>query len=154
MTGEARGAAAGYTSSHERSERHAGTDLPALLLSASASSLRRLVAIEGLGPSPKAIAERGTKSMAKRMREWVDEQRKLSGRLPRRYPTIEDAFKRMQEENKHLSAEQARHLTQQGVNQNEDGTYSWKFDNYVRVNPPYDMSYPEIEKLWTQIACP
>ncbi len=92
--------------------------------------------------------------MAERMRDWVDEQRKLSGRLPRRYPTIEDAFKRMQDENKHLSAEQARHLTQQGVNQNEDGTYSWKFDNYVRTSPPYDMSYTDIEHLWTQIACP
>ena len=39
----------------------------------------------------------------------------------------------MQEENPHLSPEQARHLTQHGVNQNEDGTYSWKFDNYVRA---------------------
>ena len=54
-------------------------------------------------------------------------------------PRIEDAFKRMQEENKHLTPEQARHLTQHGVNQNEDGTYSWKFDNYVRSWPPYDM---------------
>jgi len=116
--------------------------------------VRRLVAIEGLGPSPKMIAERGNKPMTDRMTAWIDEQRKLSGRLPRRYPTIEDAFARMQEENKHLSAEQARHLTEQGVNQNEDGTYSWKFDNYVRVNPPYDMSYPEIETLWTQITCP
>ncbi|MDP1967509.1 MAG: alpha/beta hydrolase, partial [Reyranella sp.] len=73
--------------------------------------VRKLVAIEGLGPSPKVIAER-KKTMAERMREWVDEQRKLSARGPRKYPTIEDAFKRMQEENKHLSAEQARHLTQ------------------------------------------
>ena len=116
--------------------------------------MRKLVAIEGLGPSPKAIAERGIKDMSERMREWVDEQRKLSGRLPRRYPTIEDAFKRMQEENTHLTAEQARHLTQQGVNQNEDGTYSWKFDNYVRAWPPYDMTYEAIESLWAQIACP
>jgi len=116
--------------------------------------VRKLVAIEGLGPSPKVIAERGRKAMDERMRDWVEEQRKLSWRLPRRYPTIEDAFKRMQEENKHLSAEQARHLTQQGVNQNEDGTYSWKFDNYVRAWPPYDMSYEDIEHLWTQIACP
>jgi pimeloyl-ACP methyl ester carboxylesterase len=117
-------------------------------------TVRKLVAIEGLGPSPKVIAERATKTLADRMREWVDEQRKLSGRLPRRYPSIEEAFKRMQEENKHLSAEQARHLTEQGVNQNEDGTYSWKFDNYVRLNPPYDMTYPDIETLWTRITCP
>ena len=39
----------------------------------------------------------------------------------------------MQEANPHLSPEQARHLTAHGVNQNEDGTYSWKFDNYVRA---------------------
>jgi len=117
-------------------------------------NVRKLVAIEGLGPSPKVIAERGTKGMADRMQEWVAEQRKLSGRLPRRYASIEEAFRRMQEENKHLSAEQARHLTEQGVNQNEDGTYSWKFDNYVRVNQPYDMSYAAIEGLWARITCP
>ena len=47
--------------------------------------VRKLVAIEGLGPSPKVIAERRETTMAERMRDWVDEQRKLSGRLPRRY---------------------------------------------------------------------
>jgi pimeloyl-ACP methyl ester carboxylesterase len=60
----------------------------------------------------------------------------------------------MQEENPHLSAEQARHLTAQGVNQNEDGTYSWKFDNYVRAWPPYDMRGREIQDLWARISCP
>ena len=88
------------------------------------------------------------------MRTWIDEQRALSGRLPRRYASIEDAWKRMQEENKHLTPEQARHLTVHGVNQNEDGTYSWKFDNYVRSWPPYDMTYAEVEELWGRIACP
>jgi pimeloyl-ACP methyl ester carboxylesterase len=41
-----------------------------------------------------------------------------------------------------------------GVNQNEDGTYSWKFDNYVRVFPPYDMRGQDIKDLWSRIACP
>ena len=41
-----------------------------------------------------------------------------------------------------------------GANQNEDGTYSWKFDNYVRAFPPYDMSRRDIETLWNRIACP
>ncbi len=103
-------------------------------------NVARLVAIEGLGPSPKMMAERNARAFPERMRAWIDEQRSLSGRLPRRYPTVEDAWKRLQEENKHLSPEQARHLTQHGVNQNEDGTYSWKFDNYVRSWPPYDMT--------------
>src|SRR5437763_2901653 len=56
-------------------------------------SVRRLVAIEGLGPSPKMIAQRGNKSMTDRMNAWIDEQRLLAGRLPRRYASIEDAFK-------------------------------------------------------------
>jgi pimeloyl-ACP methyl ester carboxylesterase len=88
------------------------------------------------------------------MQKWIAEQRALSGRLPRRYASIEDALKRMQEANGHLSPEQARHLTQHGVNQNEDGTYSWKFDNYVRTDSPYGMTRNEIEELWGRISCP
>jgi pimeloyl-ACP methyl ester carboxylesterase len=117
-------------------------------------NVARLLAIEGLGPSPKMLAERNARGFPHRMRAWIEEQRGLSGRLPRRYPSIEDAWKRMQEENKHLSPEQARHLTQHGVNQNEDGTYSWKFDNYVRSWPPYDMTAADVEELWGRIACP
>jgi pimeloyl-ACP methyl ester carboxylesterase len=117
-------------------------------------TVRRLVAIEGLGPSRRVLAKQALATIDARMRDWIDEQRTLSSRLPRRYPTIEDALKRMQDENKHLSPEQARHLTQHGVNQNEDGTYSWKFDNYVRVWPPYDMTRDAIQMLWGRIACP
>jgi pimeloyl-ACP methyl ester carboxylesterase len=116
-------------------------------------TVAKLVAIEGLGP-PRLLAEHAAKTIAQRMDEWIREQRGLAGRLPRRYASIEDAFRRMQEENPHLSAEQARHLTAQGVNQNEDGTYSWKFDNYVRAWPPYDMRAREIRELWSRIECP
>jgi pimeloyl-ACP methyl ester carboxylesterase len=117
-------------------------------------NVRRLVAIEGLGASPKRLVERSKRGVAERMQEWIAEQRVLSGRMPRRYASIEDAFRRMQEENQHLSPEQARHLTQYGVNQNEDGTYSWKFDNYVRADPPYEMTGADIEELWGRISCP
>jgi pimeloyl-ACP methyl ester carboxylesterase len=117
-------------------------------------AVSRLVVIEGLGPGPRAPGTPPRRTMDERMRAWIDESRALAGRLPRRYASIEDALRRMQEENPHLSAEQARHLTQHGVNQNEDGTYSWKFDNYVRVWPPYDMTREEIAALWSRIACP
>ena len=116
--------------------------------------VRQLVAIEGLGPPPRRLAERAGKPVAERMQTWIAEQHDLSRRAPRRYATIEEALQRMQEENKHLSPEQARHLTYHGVNQNEDGTYSWKFDNYVRSWRPYDMTQAEIEELWARIACP
>jgi len=116
--------------------------------------VKALVSIEGLGPSPKALAERARQTIDERMRKWIDLQQNLAGRLPRRYASIEDAFRRMQAANKHLSPEQARHLTQHGVNQNEDGTFSWKFDNYVRVWPPYDMQVEEVQQLWSRITCP
>jgi hypothetical protein len=42
------------------------------------------------------------------------------------------------------------------ANQNEDGTYSWKFDNYVRAFPARtDMSRAAISRpLWRRIDCP
>ena len=86
-----------------------------------------------MGPSPAMLAERGAaRSSPSGCADWIDEKRALAGRMPRRYPSIEDAFARMQAENKHLTPEQARYLTVHGASQNEDGTYSWKFDNYVR----------------------
>jgi pimeloyl-ACP methyl ester carboxylesterase len=117
-------------------------------------TVARLVAIEGLGPPPAVLAQRVARPIDQRIDEWIREQRGLAGRLPRRYASIEDAFKRMQEENPHLTAEQARHLTVHGVNQNEDGTYSWKFDNYVRSWLPYDMSSRDIQHLWSRITSP
>jgi pimeloyl-ACP methyl ester carboxylesterase len=116
--------------------------------------VKKLVAIEGLGRSPRRSAERAQVGIAERMQNWIEGQRALSGRLPRRYASIEDALKRMQEANRYLTPEQARHLTQHGVNQNEDGTYSWKFDNYVRAEPPYEMTDTQTEELWARIACP
>ena len=117
-------------------------------------TVHRLVAIEGLGPSPSMEAEMAKKNIAERTRSWVGAQRKLSARMPRRYANLDDAYARMREENAHLSPEQALHLTRHGVRQNEDGTYSWKFDNYIRAWPPYDMTRDEIRLLWGRIECP
>jgi pimeloyl-ACP methyl ester carboxylesterase len=117
-------------------------------------TVSKLVAIEGMGPSPSMLAERATRTPVERMRHWVAETRKLAGRVPRRYATIEDAFHRMQAENKHLTEEQARYLTVHGAMQNEDGTYSWKFDNYVRANSPVDFTPAEMQQIYSNIGCP
>ena len=117
-------------------------------------SVRRLIAIEGLGPSPVRLKELGIGTIDERMHKWIDERRGLAGRMPRRYPTIDVAIQRMQEANQHLSPEQARHLTIHGINQNEDATFSWKFDNYMRSWPPYDMQRDHIQDLWKRISCP
>lgn len=117
-------------------------------------TVKKLVAIEGLGPSPKMLAERTKDRVDERLRKWIDEMRAMSARQPRRYASIEEAWKRMQAENPHLSPERARHLTVHGVNQNEDGSYSWKFDNYLRVLPPSGFDPQMATYLWGRIDCP
>ena len=114
----------------------------------------KLVAIEGMGPPPEMIRERINQPIEKRLLNWVDDLRRLSGRLPRKYDTLEDAYERMQTENPHLTEAQARHLTIHGSNQNEDGTYSWKFDNYVRAFSPNQLPFEEQQKLFGRITCP
>jgi pimeloyl-ACP methyl ester carboxylesterase len=117
-------------------------------------NVRKLVAIEGLGPSPKMLAERLAKPASLRLRGWIEAKRASAGRTPRKYASIDDALARMKEENHYLSDEQARHLTIHGVSQNEDGTYTWKFDPYMRIFPPFDMAQSDIDQLWAAIDCP
>jgi pimeloyl-ACP methyl ester carboxylesterase len=116
--------------------------------------VNRLVAIEGLGMSPKLLAERDAEPLQARVRRWIEEKRAAAGRTAHRYATLDEAVARMSAENRHLSDLQVRHLTVHGTNRNEDGTFSWKFDNYVRVWSPVDLSQSEIERLWQSITCP
>ncbi|MBW8784736.1 MAG: alpha/beta hydrolase [Novosphingobium sp.] len=114
----------------------------------------KLVNIEGLGPTPEQAAERDARPIADRIREWIADKRKAAGRMPRRYPTIEAAYARMKEENAYLTDEQARHLTIHAISRNEDGTWSWKFDNYLNVWAVTDLPQGEIEALWAAVTCP
>jgi pimeloyl-ACP methyl ester carboxylesterase len=114
----------------------------------------RLVAIEGLGPPPAMLAQLQGVPGWRRVRDWIERMQQLAGRQPRRYPSIDAAAKRMQDENGFLSEAQARHLTIHGVARNEDGTYSWKFDNYVRAFGPNRLSEDEVLALRARIDCP
>lgn len=116
--------------------------------------VRKLVSIEGFGPSPQMMAKRETTPPQERMGDWVNQLRDLSGRSPRRYTSLQDAISRMQAANPHLSGAQARHLTVHGVNQNEDGTWSWKFDNYTRAFPPFPPGKQTLQQLLGRITCP
>ena len=117
-------------------------------------NVRRVVAIEGLGPSPKMLAERQQLSLQQRWQDWIRDRRAVSARSPRRYATLADALERMRSENKYLSADQAQHLTQHAASRNEDGTWSWKFDNYMHVFPPVDLAPEQLQELWRAISCP
>ena len=113
--------------------------------------VERLAVIEGWGATVPAHPR---PDATERMRRWIEAQRSLAARQPRRYATLDDAYRRMLEANPHLSAEQARHLTIHGANQNEDGTYSWKFDNYTHASQLLDLPPEDVRTLWRNIACP
>jgi pimeloyl-ACP methyl ester carboxylesterase len=114
----------------------------------------RLVSIEGIGPPPPVMAELAAMPQAQRIRRWLDDAEKMETRHPRRYATIEDALARMREQNSHLSAELALHLTRHGVRQNDDGSWSWKFDNRFYLIAHERAAEPEMRELWTAVACP
>lgn len=116
--------------------------------------VRKLVAIEGLGPSPKLRQEMLKPPYPERVRDWVEKKRDAAARLPRRYATMEDAIARMHEANRFLSHEQAIHLTIHGVNRNEDGTFTWKFDPYLNLWPAEQTSAEDEQQSWAAITCP
>lgn len=111
--------------------------------------VHRLVSIEGWGPP---LQEH--KPAHKRMKEWIDGMLDIERRKPRRYPSIEDATKRMLEANTFLTPEMARHLTEHGAKKNDDGTFTWKFDNYVRIRSPYEFNLDDAMVIWSQITAP
>ena len=117
-------------------------------------NVRKLVNIEGLGLSPKMQAERDAIGIQKRFRQWIEDKRNAAGRTPKRYPNIEAAYDRMKAENSYLTDEQARHLTVHGISRNEDGTWSWKFDNYLNIWAIFDMPREELLSIWQSITCP
>jgi pimeloyl-ACP methyl ester carboxylesterase len=118
-------------------------------------TVKKVVAIEGLGPSPQMRERISGMKVEERVRGWINMRRESAGRLPRKYPTLDDAITRMKDENQHLNDEQARHLTIHGAVQNEDGTYSWKFDNFVRMGGgPAGLSLDEQHRLWSCITAP
>ena len=111
----------------------------------------RLVGIEGIGnwhafQPPQPVHER--------VRAWVDGTRALAARQPKRYPSLDAAYHRMQHANPQLEDTQALHLTVHGSNQNEDGTFSWKYDNYTHNFTPGGFTAAETMALWQRIHCP
>lgn len=110
----------------------------------------RVCAIEGLGPG-FTFSRRPAHI---RMREWVAQIREYERRQPRRYQSLDDAIARMREANPRLTPDLARHLTVHGVHRAEDGSYTWKFDNYVRMHSPYEFNSEDAREIWNQYRGP
>jgi pimeloyl-ACP methyl ester carboxylesterase len=113
----------------------------------------KLVAIEGM-KIPDEVRSRMDLEIWESTANWITAVREGSRRQPRRYASIDEAAARMQKENPHLSPAQARHLTIHGVARNEDGSFTWKFDNGSRALFPQRMPTDTQQRLWQRIECP
>ena len=116
--------------------------------------VHKLVAIEGMGAPPELRALNENRELWEATTAWIDAVRSAARRQPRRYATIDEAAARMREENPNLRADQAHHLTVHGVARNEDGSFSWKFDNASRPLFPQRLAPGSLERLWQRIRCP
>ncbi len=116
--------------------------------------VRRVIAIEARARTRNVDADFADRPVAARYRAWVDAVRTIAARQPHRYPTLADAAARMRQENPRLSPEQAHHLAAHGAVRNEDGAYTWKFDNYARLSQPHGLTRDEMHEIWSQNTAP
>lgn len=114
--------------------------------------VRKLVLIDAMGPTAQVIALWDKQGAVERTRKWLEKQREIALEKPKRYAAIEDAIARMAEANKHLSAEQARHLAVHGVRHYADG-YGWKYDPRIGTFLPEDFSI-DLAEFWREISAP
>jgi pimeloyl-ACP methyl ester carboxylesterase len=101
--------------------------------------MRKLVLVDGLGPSDQVLAAWAERGAVQRTHEWITKRRETAAQTPRRFATVDQAIARMAGANKHLSREQASHLAIHGVRQHVDG-YGWKYDPVIGTFLPEDFS--------------
>ncbi|MEL6723873.1 MAG: alpha/beta hydrolase [Pseudomonadota bacterium] len=116
--------------------------------------VEKLVAIEGLGPSPRMLAERQALSVTERLSNWMEQRRNVSDRAPRVMKDLDEAKGRMQAAFTHLPEDLVHHLTATGIKTNPDGTVSWAYDPAGMGRSPSDISHEDFVELWRQITCP
>ncbi|MEM7459590.1 MAG: alpha/beta hydrolase [Pseudomonadota bacterium] len=117
-------------------------------------TIEKLVALEGLGPSPRMLAERQATPVTQRLHAWIEQRQKMSARTPRIMPDVAAAQARMQAAFEHLPEDLIHHLTVTGLKTNDDGTVSWAYDPAGMGRSPADLSHETVVHLWGRITCP
>ncbi len=110
----------------------------------------RLVVLDGITNFPA----RRVKPIDVRIADWVDDLDKAAQRKIHHYSSVADGAERMAARNARLTPEQALHLATHALKRGADGSYSWKFDPYLRARAPYRLSLEDNIALWSRIACP
>lgn len=131
-----------------------GGDIALRFSSVFPDMVERVVAIEGTNVS---LAERDgheARPIAGRLRTWICERMNQEMRPERRFKSVEDAAQRIRLKDRELNESAAYHLALHGLRKNHDGTFSWKFDPMMKVQPILDISSRQLAELWRNISCP
>ena len=110
----------------------------------------KLVVLDGVTNFPA----RRPKPADVRIADWAGDLDKLALRKIHRYPTVADGADRIVGRNPRLTRAQAMQLATHGMKRNDDGSFSWKYDPYLRARAPYRLSLDDNTGLWSRIACP
>src|ERR1700712_2197200 len=110
----------------------------------------RLIVLDGVTNFPA----RRPKPADVRIADWAGDLDKLAQRKIHRYPTVADGAERIIGRNPRLTRAQAMHLATHGMKRNDDGSFNWKYDPYLRARAPYRLSLEDNIGLWSRIACP
>jgi pimeloyl-ACP methyl ester carboxylesterase len=114
--------------------------------------VKKLVLIEGLGPSPEAIANWQRQGPVQRTRAWIETHRAAPGKSQRVFESLAAAQMRLMKANPRLSAELASHLARHAVRASAQG-YVWKHDPLVNAFAPEDFGLAN-DVFWKEIATP
>jgi pimeloyl-ACP methyl ester carboxylesterase len=116
--------------------------------------VNRIVAIEGLAHSPTLVAKERARPIEQRLRDWIERQRDIASKPPRRYASLEEATAKVAAQHPRFEPGFAAHLTRHGVRAHADGTVSFKFDPALRAFPPVELAPEDGWRLWSMIECP
>ena len=128
-----------------------GGTVAVILAAVCRAETKQLVSIEGIGLLPDGEDSRTTEEQ---LQGWIEGLDLLATKRPRRYRDVAAAVGRMRELHTGLSADQAHHLCLHGLRQNDDESFSWKYDNGTLVWPAFGLSSQQQIALWRGVTCP
>ena len=90
----------------------------------------KLVVLDGVTNFP---ARRVKPAALQDIADWAGDLDKFAQRKIHLYPSVADGAVRIHARNPRLTDAQAMHLATHGMKQNADGSFSWKYDPYLRA---------------------
>jgi pimeloyl-ACP methyl ester carboxylesterase len=116
--------------------------------------VKKLVLIEGGGITSSRMSLKREDPIWERIPKWIESVQTTEKRPRSRFKSISDAEARIRKRLPFLPDEQIQHLAYHGVTRNDDGTYSWKYDEFSKILSPIRFNEQDLDGLYKRICCP